>query len=61
MYFINMHQQLMNNMRDYKSHTVVAVKKRITYKRYDTMLCKMLCTLSAKLVTLLPSYVIEIF
>ena len=53
-----MHQQL---MRDYDSHTVVAVKKRITYKRYDAMLCKMLCTLSAKLVTLLPRYVIEIF
>ncbi len=61
MYFINMHQQLMNNMRDYNSHTVVAAKKRITYKRYDAMLWKMLCTLSAKLVTLLPRYVIEIF
>ena len=52
----------MNNMRDYNSHTVVAAKKRITYvKKYDAILCKMLCTLSAKLVTLLPRYVIEIF
>ncbi len=42
MYFINMQHKLMNNMRDYNSHTVVAAKKRITYKRYDAMLWKIL-------------------